>query len=79
MKLIKILPMALLLSACGTPSVDELKNDQDLLEDTVFECQKMKPSAMKKDEGCQNAIKATEEIAMESINGAMKELGNVFK
>lgn len=74
-KIILTLPLVFGLSACGTPSVEELSTDQVLLEETILECQEMKADAMDS-ELCQNASKAAMIFATKSAQDAIKALNN---
>lgn len=68
--------LALLLSACGAPSVEKLRNDQALLKSTLEECKKMDMAEAKDDEACQNAAKASVGAAADkAADAANKMLG----
>lgn len=63
---------ALLLTACGgKPSVEDLKNNQELLKKTLQNCKKLGAGAVD-DEGCMNAIKAIQLMMKERMEKRLK-------
>lgn len=74
-KVILTLPLLATLTACGTPSVEELSTDQVLLEETIVKCQEMKADAMDS-ELCKNASEAAIIFATKSAKEAMDALSN---
>ena len=62
-----IMLLALSLSACSAPSVEELKTDPDKLKKHIARCDQMKPSEFKNDEACQNTIIAVRQLMIEGI------------
>lgn len=73
-KLALIIPFAFTLVACGSPSVDDLVKNADLLEKTIAECEKLeaKGKNIEKVEKCSNAMEAAVEVASGEL---MKLLG----
>jgi hypothetical protein len=58
MKTSLIILSAVLLTACGSPSVEDFAEDTELRRDALFECKKLKPSERNDSDECQNAIEA---------------------
>lgn len=71
---ITITALALVLAACGAPSVEKLRNDQALLKSTLEKCQKMDMAKAKDDEACQNAAKASVGAAADMAAGAANKM-----
>ena len=71
-----VIPFILALSACGAPSVESLKSDKALLEDTMHECQQMKPSEAREDDACKNAAEAYQQLIKEGVDDAMKNMND---
>ena len=65
---------ALLLTACGTPSVEDYKADKEMLKEKLQDCAKMNPADARADEGCMNAARAYQQLLREGVNKAMKGL-----
>jgi len=62
-KLLLALPFSVLLTACGAPSVDELKVSPDLLRKLNIECTRLAEKGESTDiEKCQNAELAQKEL-----------------
>ena len=57
-----IMLLALSLSACSAPTVEELKEDPEKLKKNIERCDQMKPSEMEEDEACQNTIIARRQL-----------------
>ncbi len=69
--------LILTLTACGTPSVEDLIDDPELLAEVVQECtMKMAQGKSIETEACQNAGAAQKQMAENMINGLMSQLGN---
>jgi len=75
-KLLLALPLTLLLSACGAPSVDDLIEDPELFNKITSECQQLMMQGKDVDtEECENARLAAVEMADNLMKGVMKQLG----
>ncbi|WP_166422030.1 EexN family lipoprotein [Paraglaciecola sp. 20A4] len=70
-KFILILPLVFGLAACGTPSVEDLVDDPELLSEILAECTtKLMKGEDAKTEECMNATEAQKQI----LNNVMKGL-----
>ncbi|ABG38917.1 hypothetical protein Patl_0387 [Paraglaciecola sp. T6c] len=70
-KYMLILPLVCGLSACGTPSVEDLVDDPELLSEVLATCtEKLMKGEEVKTEECQNATEAQKQI----LNNVMKGL-----
>ncbi|GAC34053.1 EexN family lipoprotein [Paraglaciecola polaris] len=70
-KIIGILPLVFALTACGTPSVEDLIDDPELLTDVLAECTaKLMKGEDSKTQECKNAAEAQKQI----LNNVMKGL-----
>ncbi|GAC25139.1 MAG: hypothetical protein CL579_05480 [Alteromonadaceae bacterium] len=70
-KYMLILPLVFGLAACGTPSVEDLVDDPELLSEVLAECtEKLMKGEEVKTEECQNATEAQKQI----LNNVMKGL-----
>ncbi len=70
-KLLVVLPLVFGLSACGTPSVEDLVDDPELLSEVLEECTaKLMKGEDVKTEECQNATEGQKQI----LNNVMKGL-----
>ncbi len=61
-RIILSLLMAVLLGACGAPSVQDLMDDPELLGETTMECGMEKAQGKALSERCRNAQKANERM-----------------
>ena len=69
-----ILPIALSLTACGTPSVEELIQDQQLLGEINQECIILMSQGKDANTiACKNANAAMKILASNLVNGMMKQ------
>ena len=68
-----IVALSLGLAACGTPTVEDFKKDQDKLKVQIEKCNEMKRSEIEKSEACQNAASAYISLSIE--RNAKKFLG----
>ncbi|WP_299267172.1 EexN family lipoprotein [uncultured Psychrosphaera sp.] len=76
-KLLLIAPFALLLTACGTPSVEDLVEDQELLTEVSLECTKLMMEGKDTNtEECKNAALAQKKVVENMTKGLMDQLGN---
>ena len=74
-KLVFIIPLVTLISACGAPSVDDLIEDPELLTEITLECNTL--MAQGKDtqtETCINATKAMTQMAKNMMKGINKRV-----
>ena len=63
-KLLLALPFSVLITACGAPSVDDLKIHPDLLRKANIECRRLVEKGESTDtEKCNNAKLAAEELS----------------
>ena len=62
--------MILALTACGTPSVEELSADKDLMQEAITECMAMAPAEAAESELCMNANKAKMESMTKKVTEA---------
>jgi hypothetical protein len=73
----KLLVLALfstLLTACGTPTVEDFIEDPELLGETLGECAMNMAQGKNSDtEECTNAMKAQNKMSQNMINGMMKQ------
>lgn len=75
-KMLFIAPFALLLTACGTPTVEDLIEDQELLAEIIQECSTlmMQGKDTNTDE-CKNAQLAQKKMVENMTKGIMKQFG----
>ena len=59
------------LTACGAPSVEDFKKDQDKLQAQIEKCQEMKPSEVRESEACQNAATAVQQLMVEGLGSLL--------
>ena len=71
-----VVTLAILVSACGPPSVQDLADNPKLLERVVAECQKEMARGASLSEKCENAQKAVLERVNEAVADAMGDLLN---
>lgn len=76
-KLLLIAPFALMLTACGGPSVDDLLEDPELLTEITLECTKLVMEGKDADtEECKNALLAQQKMVENMTKDVMDQLGN---
>lgn len=69
-KLLVIAATALMLTACGAPSVDKLVENPELLMEISVKCQMMMAQGKETDtEECNNAREASEKMAENMMKG----------
>ena len=66
-KVLLAVPFVMMLTACGTPSVEELTADKDLMKEAIAECTAMAPADAQESELCMNANKANMEIMTKMV------------
>lgn len=62
-----IMLLALSLSACSAPTVEELKEDPEKLEKNIERCGQMKKSEFEKNEACQNTVIVVRQLMRERM------------
>ena len=73
-KLLLAVPLALFLTACGAPSVDDLIEDPELFSEVTSECQQLMMQGKDVDtEECKNARLAAVKMADNLMKGMMKQ------
>ncbi len=73
MKKILLISLLTTVTACGAPSVDDLIEDQELLTETMVECNTLMAQGKDtKTEECINAKKAVAQMSKNILNGIMK-------
>lgn len=73
MKRIALLSLALFLTACSSPSVDDLVNDPKLLSKIMDKCDQRLANGKNTDTTeCQNAIAATKQIILKGTEDSLK-------
>lgn len=71
------IPVILILTACGEPSVDDLIEDPELLAEVAQECQLMQMQGKDVDtEECNNAKEAVSKMTKNMMDGMMQDLNN---
>lgn len=60
------------LTACGIPTVEDLVEDPELLEESVEECKSLSLAEMKESELCNNVTEAVVKSSMKKLNDFMK-------
>lgn len=76
-KMLFVASLVLLLSACGSPSVDDLVEDQELLAETVQECSKLMMEGKDTDtEKCKNAQLVQQKVEENMTERLMKQLSD---
>jgi len=68
-KVLLAVPFAMMLTACGTPTVEELATDQDLFKEAAQECMEMGHDAMDS-ELCKNVGQAAVIAAQNAMKAA---------
>ena len=69
-------PMILMLTGCGAPSVEDLIENQDKLAEISQECNLLIAQGKSVDtEECRNAAEAQQKMAGNLLNGMMKQFG----
>lgn len=69
-----VAPFALLLTACGAPSVNDLVEDPELLAETAQKCSKLMAQGKNADtEECKNAQLAQKKIIENMTKGIMNQ------
>ena len=75
-KVLLAIPFALLLTACGAPSVDDLVEDPALLGEVIVECAELMTQGKDFDtEECKNAQLAQMKMVENMTKGLMKKSG----
>lgn len=75
-KLSLAIPFAFLLTACGSPSVEDYMEDPELLAEVLQECTMNMAKGEDTDtEECKNAAEAQAKMAGNLLKGMMKQLG----
>ena len=75
-KLLAAIPVTVLLTACGAPSVEDLIEDPELLGKIIQECtMKMAQGKDSDSEECKNAAEAQKKMAGNMMKGMMKQFG----
>jgi hypothetical protein len=76
-KMLFTLPLVLLLTACGTPSVEDLIEDPELFAEITQECTTMMMQGKDTNtEKCKNAQLAQKKMVENMTKGIMKQYGN---
>lgn len=71
-KILLIATSALMISACGTPSVKDLVEDPELLSEVLQECQTLMMQGKASDsEKCTNAQAATIKVTQNVVKGLL--------
>lgn len=75
-KAILAMSMAILLTACGAPSVDELIENPEKLAEVTADCNMLMAQGKDTDtDECNNAAEATKQMMNNMMNGVMKQMG----
>jgi uncharacterized protein YcfL len=76
-KVLFVVPFALLLTACGTPSVEDLIEDQELFAEITQECSTLMMQGKDTNtEECKNAQLAQKKMVENMTKALMKQYGN---
>ncbi len=71
------MPIAILLTACGAPSVEDLIENPEKLAEVSADCNMLMAQGKDTDtEECNNAIEATKQMMGNMMNGVMKQMGH---
>lgn len=71
-----VLFLAFGLTACGVPTVEELVEDPELLQESVEECKSLSLGEMKDSELCNNVTEAVVKSSMIKLNDFMKGMND---
>ena len=78
-KLLAVFCASAALAACGTPSVDDLLADPELLQKTFTECSQMSAQKAQNDEACVNAMKAFSIRTSERVQSTMDSVADALR
>lgn len=79
-KMLFVAPLVMMLSACGTPSVEDFIDDPEMLGEVLQECQMLQMQGKDaSSEECVNAKKAARQMGKNMMNGIMKDMNSGFQ
>ena len=74
-KVFLALPVAMMLTACGTPSVEDILENNDLAKELTLECQQMTRNEIADSQKCTNLVLAMKKVQKKQIKKMMGDLG----